>query len=197
MIKNIMGYIYSALGGALVSALFAVYLSSNYYGAQIAKIEADHRAEISAQIAEVSKTALKWRDYQDQIISDLRASLDVVTTEGARKVKELETTVGNLRSDVRAGRVLIDRQAKALADARADQDATVPAAPAAENGHPTGALSAETSAAILDLVEEAELVRISLIEQREYAVRCHSAHSNAIAILNALLAGEDPVQDSP
>lgn len=184
---NFLGYIYAAIGGAVLAALLTFSLASNYHEAQVTAINAAHEIEKAVAIAEVSKKATKFQGEQSKIIGELRASLNDVKTEGTKKVTELEKSIDSLRDDLRAGRVLIDRQSEALRRASADNTPRVPATTPPQSGNPDGALSAETSAALLDLVADAENLRISLIEQRDYALRCHSAHSNLVKTYNALM----------
>ena len=185
---NLLGYIYAAIGSAVLAALITFGLASNYYDAQIVAINAVHATEKAVAVAAVNKTANAFQSKQNVIIGELRASLDEVKAESTTKVVKLEKSIDSLRGELRAGRVLIDRQSEALSRARADSATGIPATTAPPSGNPEGTLSAETSAALLDLVEEAELVRISLGEQRDYALKCHAAHTNLVKTYNALMA---------
>lgn len=188
MIQGILNYIYTGVAGAAAGAVAAALITATVYGARIDAINADFDRKVAEGVAEKSRSAVRWVETQREVIAKLEKALKVQAQESKRKTDDLQKTVYDYRSKLDRGWVFVDPKA---ASTSGSANAGIPGTPAPSSGNPSGVLSGQTSADLLAFATDAELTRISLLDQRNYALQCHRAYSELRVKYNALILGQD------
>lgn len=190
MIQGILNYIYTGAAGLLIGAAAATYLTSTFYGSKIDAIEARYDRDVAEKVAQESRTAVRWVEVQREAIAKLEKALSAQAKESQRKVNELQKTTADFRGKLDRGWVFVDPKAKPPTPA-GSKDAGNPGAPGPSGGNTAGVISGQTSADLFAFASDAELTRISLFDQRQYALQCYAAYSEMRVKYNALISGQD------